>query len=272
MTKQLRQGESVDLTASDASTFKFSGYIDGTDRRSSGASRGRAPPTRSNSRATAAPHFALGLAGPVPDSERHGLLGRPIHLRATRGRGRPGDDRPDLRHEHLDRRPRCRTSNFGTWRAEEPMRNALLRAMHREEGYSLVISMLLMAIMMVLLAVSLDAGSSSLHQSSLSFEWSKALTVAEGGADAAVTLLGESRSATNSARSARTTSVTVSTASTRSGGRPAGARSSSLRSGTTQRRPTAVRARGPDHVRARPVVQVRDLLADRACRREQHDA
>ncbi len=78
------------------------------------------------------------------------------------------------------------------------MRNALLRAMHREEGYSLVISMLLMAIMMVLLAVSLDAGSSSLRQSSLSLEWSKALTVAEGGADAAVTLLGESRAATNS--------------------------------------------------------------------------
>ena len=48
------------------------------------------------------------------------------------------------------------------------MRNALLRAMHREEGYSLVISMLLMAIMMVLFAVSLDAGSSSLRQSSLS--------------------------------------------------------------------------------------------------------
>jgi hypothetical protein len=78
------------------------------------------------------------------------------------------------------------------------MRNALLRAMHREEGYSLVITMLLMAIMMVLLAVSLDAGSSSLRQSSLSLEWSKALTVAEGGADAAVTLLGESRAATNS--------------------------------------------------------------------------
>ncbi len=78
------------------------------------------------------------------------------------------------------------------------MRNALLRAMHREEGYSLVISMLLMAIMMVLLAVSLDAGSASLHQSSLSLEWSKALTVAEGGADAAVTTLGESRAATNS--------------------------------------------------------------------------
>jgi hypothetical protein len=78
------------------------------------------------------------------------------------------------------------------------MRNALLRAMHREEGYSLVISMLLMAIMMVLLAVSLDAGSASLHQSSLSLQWSKALVVAEGGADAAVTLLGQSRTPTNS--------------------------------------------------------------------------
>jgi hypothetical protein len=77
------------------------------------------------------------------------------------------------------------------------MRNALRRAMHGEEGYSLVISMLLMAIMMVLLAVSLDAGSASLRQSSLSLEWSKALTVAEGGADAAVTTLGESRAATN---------------------------------------------------------------------------
>src|ERR1044072_1996003 len=78
------------------------------------------------------------------------------------------------------------------------MRNALLRAVHREEGYSLVISMLLMAIMMVLLAVSLDAGSASLHQSSLSLQWSKALVVAEGGADAAVTLLGQSRTPTNS--------------------------------------------------------------------------
>ena len=78
------------------------------------------------------------------------------------------------------------------------MRKALLRSMHHEEGYSLVISMLLLAIMMVLLAVSLDAGTSSLHQSALSLEWSKALTVAEGGANDAVTLLGESRNATNS--------------------------------------------------------------------------
>jgi hypothetical protein len=80
------------------------------------------------------------------------------------------------------------------------MWKALLRAIHREDGYSLVISMLLLSIMMVLLAVSLDAGTASLHQSSLSLEWSKALTVAEAGANNAVTLLGQSRSATNSCR------------------------------------------------------------------------
>jgi hypothetical protein len=74
----------------------------------------------------------------------------------------------------------------------------LIRAMHREDGYSLVISMLLLSIMMVLLAVSLDAGVASLNQSSKSLEWSKALTVAEAGANDAVTLLGQSRSATNS--------------------------------------------------------------------------
>src|SRR4029453_16491683 len=54
------------------------------------------------------------------------------------------------------------------------------------------------SIMMVLLAVSLNAGTASLNQSSKSLEWSKALTVAEGGANYAVTLLGQSRSATNS--------------------------------------------------------------------------
>ena len=55
----------------------------------------------------------------------------------------------------------------------------LSRAHRREEGYSLVISMLLLSIMMVLLSVSLQAGTSSLQESHLSIEWSKALTVAE---------------------------------------------------------------------------------------------
>ena len=200
MTKQLRQGESVDLTASDASTLTFS-WLHRRRCRYDDRLAGHRDERSLHARAVARRRGALraaGLAGPVQDSERYGLLGRPIHLRATRGRRRPGHDRPDLRDEHVDASTSCPTSNCGTWRAEEPMRNALLRAMHREEGYSLVISMLLMAIMMVLLAVSLDAGSSSLRQSSLSLEWSKALTVAEGGADAAVTLLGESRAATNS--------------------------------------------------------------------------
>jgi uncharacterized Zn-binding protein involved in type VI secretion len=73
-----------------------------------------------------------------------------------------------------------------------------LRDVHRrEDGYSLVISMLLLSIMMVLLSVSLQAGTSSMTESHLSIEWSKALTVAEAGANQATTLLGQSRSATN---------------------------------------------------------------------------
>src|SRR5262245_64042917 len=71
------------------------------------------------------------------------------------------------------------------------------RAHRHEDGYSLVISMLLLSIMMVLLSVSLQAGTSSLQESHLSIEWSKALTVAEAGANQASTLLGQSRGATN---------------------------------------------------------------------------
>jgi hypothetical protein len=74
----------------------------------------------------------------------------------------------------------------------------MVRRLHREEeGYSLVIAILLLAIMMVLLVVALDAGNASLRQSSLSLEWSKALTVAEAGLDASITRLGESRTASN---------------------------------------------------------------------------
>ena len=77
----------------------------------------------------------------------------------------------------------------------------LMRRLGREEeGYSLVIAMLLLAIMAVLLVVGLDAGTASLRQSSLSIEWSKALTVAEAGLNDSITRLGESRSATNPCR------------------------------------------------------------------------
>ena len=66
-----------------------------------------------------------------------------------------------------------------------------------EEGYSLVIAMLLLAVMMVLLVVALEAGNSALRQSSRGVEWSKTLTVAEAGLNDAVTRLGESRTATS---------------------------------------------------------------------------
>jgi hypothetical protein len=74
----------------------------------------------------------------------------------------------------------------------------LMRRLHQEEeGYSLVLAILLLAIMMVLLVVALDAGNASLSQSSKSLEWSRSLTVAEAGLDDAITRLGESRTAAN---------------------------------------------------------------------------
>ena len=78
------------------------------------------------------------------------------------------------------------------------MMTSLIRRLRREEeGYSLVIAILLLSIMMVLLAVALQAGTSSLQQSSRSLEWSKALTIAEAGLDDSITRLGENRSVAN---------------------------------------------------------------------------
>jgi len=74
----------------------------------------------------------------------------------------------------------------------------MMRGDRREEdGYSLVIAMLLLAIMAILLVVGLDAGTASLKQSSMAIEWSKALTVAEAGLSDSITRLGQSRSAAN---------------------------------------------------------------------------
>ena len=78
------------------------------------------------------------------------------------------------------------------------MMGTMMRRLRREEeGYSLVIAMLLLAIMAILLVVGLDAGTASLKQSSMAIEWSKALTVAEAGLSDSITRLGESRSAAN---------------------------------------------------------------------------
>ncbi len=89
----------------------------------------------------------------------------------------------------------------------------LARRLHREEeGYSLVIAILLLAIMMVLLVVALDAGNASLSQSSKSLQWSRALTVAEAGVNDSITRLGESRTASNPC------SISTSTVCSSSGG------------------------------------------------------
>jgi hypothetical protein len=85
----------------------------------------------------------------------------------------------------------------------------IARLHRREDGYSLVISMLLLSIMMVLLSVSLQAGTSSLNESHLSIEWSKALTIAEAGANQAGTLLGQSRSAANPCKLGTSTVCTL---------------------------------------------------------------
>jgi hypothetical protein len=149
------------------------------------------------------------------------------------------------------------------------MRNALLRAMHREEGYSLVISMLLMAIMMVLLAVSLDAGSSSLRQSSLSLEWSR-LHRRRRGANAAVTLVGESRAATNGCAIGTNNVCNAVDGHTRFGGRPR-LQDRGHVGGLLPIEADSQFAREFDHVRAGPVLQVRDLLPDISEREQQHD-
>jgi Tfp pilus assembly protein PilX len=78
------------------------------------------------------------------------------------------------------------------------MMNRLIRRMHGEQdGYALVIALLLVSIMVVLLVVALDAGIAALRGSSKGIEWSKTLTVAEAGVNDAVTRLGISRTTPN---------------------------------------------------------------------------
>jgi hypothetical protein len=74
----------------------------------------------------------------------------------------------------------------------------LLRRLRKEdEGYALVIAVLLLSVMMVLLVVALDAGNSALRQTTQGMEWSRTLTIAEAGANDMVARLGQSRTATS---------------------------------------------------------------------------
>ena len=263
MTKQLRQGESVDLSREQ----RIDAQVRDVHRRRAGHDRvagDRLAPVH----ARAVPRRwralrAAGLADHVQDREDAGCSADPFTYSPACRRRRPGHDRPHVRDEHVDRRPDLRrpTAQRGELRSHEE------RTAARDAPRG------------GLLPRHLDAADvdhdgaarglarrwiASLRQSSLSLEWSKALTVAEGGRDAAVTSLGESRAATNAVRSGRTTSATASAASTRCGG---------PRRGTDRRdvgrllpdegRPQFARE-VQDHLRAGPVVQVRDLLPDGA--------
>jgi hypothetical protein len=74
-----------------------------------------------------------------------------------------------------------------------------IRRLHRDEqGYALVIAVLLIAIMMVLMVVSLEAGQSALRRSQEGVRWTKTLAIAEAGVNAAITTLGQDRRASSS--------------------------------------------------------------------------
>ena len=67
------------------------------------------------------------------------------------------------------------------------------RMRDRDDGYALVVTMLLLAIMTVLMVVSLQAGESALRRSQEGIRWTKALTLAEAGVHAAIANLGIDR-------------------------------------------------------------------------------
>jgi len=67
------------------------------------------------------------------------------------------------------------------------------RIKRSEEGYALVVTMLLLAVMMVLMVVSLEAGNSALRRSQEGVRWTKTLAVAEAGVNDAIANLGIDR-------------------------------------------------------------------------------
>ena len=67
---------------------------------------------------------------------------------------------------------------------------AITRRLRREDdGYAIVVAMLLMAIMMVSLVVALNAGNAALRESQFGVRWAQTLAVAESGIDEAIVAL-----------------------------------------------------------------------------------
>lgn len=69
--------------------------------------------------------------------------------------------------------------------------------LRRDDGFALVTAILVVAVMMVLLVVVLTAGQSTFEVTEQNSRFTRSLGVAEAGANAAVTMLGESRTASN---------------------------------------------------------------------------
>ncbi len=71
------------------------------------------------------------------------------------------------------------------------------RLRNEEDGYALVVSVILMSVMMLLLAVGLSAGNSALNNAQRGIEWTRTLTVAESGINDSLVRLSADRSATS---------------------------------------------------------------------------
>jgi hypothetical protein len=91
------------------------------------------------------------------------------------------------------------------------MSTSLYRRLRREEeGYALVVAVILISVMMVLMAVSLTAATSSLRNSEDSVRFARTLSVAEAGVNDAITRLGENRTSTSPCLRGSATTCTAS--------------------------------------------------------------
>ena len=82
------------------------------------------------------------------------------------------------------------------------------RLRKEEDGYALVISVILLFVMMMLLVVGLQAGNSALDQSQRGIEWTRTLTVAESGVNDALSRLSGDRAAVSPCPTSGSTACT----------------------------------------------------------------
>jgi len=86
-----------------------------------------------------------------------------------------------------------------------------VRAIHSEEqGFALVVAMLLLSVMMISLVVALQAGTSSFQEAEYGVRWTRTLSIAEAGVDDAIVRLGENRLAASPCPSSGSTVCTTS--------------------------------------------------------------